>query len=103
MAVASRYKRRALEAMLFPSSAEGSGKKLAEVDFACVHREMKRKGVTLMLLWQEYKLAHPDDGYQYSQFCHSYRKYEGTLDVVMRQDHRAGEKMFADFSATAFR
>jgi transposase len=88
----------ALEAMLYPSTEGGGGKKLCEIDFAYVRREMKRKGVTLMLLWQEYKLSHPDDGYQYSQFCHGYRKYEGTLDVVMRQDHRAGEKMFADFS-----
>jgi transposase len=54
--------------------------------------------VTLQLLWQEYKQAHPDDGYQYTQFCEYYRRFRRQLDVVLRQDHRAGEKMFVDFS-----
>ena len=50
-----------------------------------------------MLLWHEYKAQHPQ-GYQYSQFCHLYRQWRNKLDPVMRQDHRAGEKLFVDYS-----
>jgi len=53
--------------------------------------------VTLFLLWQEYREAHPD-GYQYSWFCEHYRAWQGKLDVVMGQDHRAGEKLFVDYA-----
>jgi transposase len=65
-------------------------------DWNYVHRELRRPGVTLMLLWLEYKEAFPD-GYQYSQFCEHYRRWQRHLDVVMRQEHRAGEKLFVDF------
>ncbi len=54
-----------------------------------VHKELRRKGVTLTLLWHEYKAAHPE-GFQYSWFCDQYRAWTGKLDVVMRQEHRAG-------------
>ena len=67
-------------------------------DWSAVHRELRRKGVTLFLLWQEYKAAHPDDGYQYSQFCQRYRQWAGTLDVCMRQEHKAGERLFVDWA-----
>jgi transposase len=67
-------------------------------DFEAIYRELKRKGVTLQLLWQEYKQQHPDDGYQYSQFCERYRRWRAQLDVVMRQEHRAGEKLFVDYA-----
>jgi transposase len=53
--------------------------------------------VTLFLLWQEYKAAHPE-GFQYSWFCGQYRAWEEKLDVVMRQPHRAGEKLFVDYA-----
>ncbi len=66
-------------------------------DWGAVHRELKRKGVTLQLLWDEYKAAHPK-GYQYSTFCLHYRRWRDRLDVVMRQDHRAGEKLFVDYA-----
>lgn len=62
-----------------------------------VHRELRRPGVTLMLLWMEYKEAHPEQGYAYSQFCVHYRAWQRHLDLVMRQEHRAGEKLFVDF------
>jgi len=55
------------------------------------------KSVTLFLLWQEYRETHPE-GYQYSWFCEHYRAWRGKLDVVMRQDHRAGEKLFVDYA-----
>ena len=87
----------ALEALLYPAPMH-SGEVRSEPDWNAVHQELRRKHVTRMLLWQEYKVAHPDDGYQYSQFCDRYRLFRQQLDVVMRQDHRAGEKTFVDFS-----
>lgn len=66
-------------------------------DWATVHQELKRKGVTLFLLWQEYKACHPD-GVQYSWFCEAYNKWSLKLDVVMRQRHRAGDKLFIDYA-----
>jgi transposase len=57
-----------------------------------------RRGVTLELLWQEYREQYPDNGYGYSRFCDLYRRWRGQLDVVMRQEHRAGEKLFVDFA-----
>lgn len=62
-----------------------------------IHRELRRKGVTLQLLWQEYKENCPD-GYQYTQFCEHYRRWAESVEVSMRQIHRAGEKMFIDFA-----
>ena len=62
-----------------------------------MHRELKRKGVTLQLLWDEYKAAHPT-GYQYTMFRQRYRRWLGRLDMVMRQDHRAEEKLFVDYA-----
>lgn len=87
----------ALEAKLFPPAVTVPAGERAEPDWAAVHRELKRKGVTLTLLWDEYKAANPD-GYQYSWFCEHYRAWLGKIDVVMRQDHRAGEKLFVDYA-----
>ncbi len=75
----------------------------APVDLAWVHREMRRTGVTLQLLWTEYAEAATERDpavrpYQYSQFCEAYAQYRRTLSPVMRQVHRAGEKAFIDFS-----
>lgn len=86
----------ALEALLFPAVAALSRPRVLP-DFAAVHRELARKGVTLALLWEEYKSAHPD-GLQYSQFCERYRGYARRLDLTMRQVHRAGEKCFIDYA-----
>ncbi len=66
-------------------------------EWAEVHQELKRKGMTLFLLWHEYKTAQPT-GYGYSSFCALYRQWARKLDVVMRQDHRAGEKLFVDYA-----
>jgi transposase len=69
-----------------------------EPDWAKVFEELRRhKHVTLRLLWTEYRAAHPD-GYGYSYFCQHYRAWEGRIDVVMRQHHRAGEKLFVDWA-----
>ena len=65
-------------------------------DCAAIHKELKsRKNVTLQLLWEEYKEAYPL-GYNYSWYCDQYREWRHRLDVVPRQEHRAGEKMFVD-------
>ena len=63
---------RQLEAALFPRLPKGQCNGLSVPDWPTIHREYKLKGVTLLLLWEEYKAAHPD-GIQYSQFCDRYR------------------------------
>ena len=88
---------RALEGRLFPSAAVSARDERPIPDWARVHAERRRKGVTLALLWHEYKAVHPE-GLQYSQFCERYRTWRGRLDVVMRQTHRAGEKLFVDYA-----
>lgn len=66
-------------------------------DFAALKNELKRKGVTLQLLWEEYRAANPD-GYSRTRFYERYRIYAQTLEPVMRFDHKAGDKLFVDFS-----
>ena len=60
-------------------------------------KEMKKKYVTLQLLWYEYKQGNPG-GYQYSYFCELYQKWRKQLDVSLRQEHLAGEKAFIDYA-----
>ena len=86
----------ALEALLFPPPRPASDRR-PQPAWGEVAKELRRKGVTLELLWHEYREVHPD-GYGYSQFCHLFRAWQAKTDVVMRQDHRAGEKAFCDFS-----
>ncbi len=86
----------ALEARLFPSPAPPSTK--ATPDWAWVHGELKRKGVTLQLLWSEYAEAVGARAFRYSWFCDHYREWASRLLPSMRQEHRAGEKVFVDFS-----
>lgn len=86
-----------LEQLLFTSAQFTRSQGRGGIDWQYIHRELRRKSVTLMLLWQEYKAKNPD-GYQYSQFCHLYRQWIGRVDPVMRQVHRAGEKMFVDYA-----
>ncbi len=66
-------------------------------DWAEVKRELRGKHVTLRLLWEEYKTAFPD-GYQYSWYCERFREWRKKIDVVMRQEHKAGEKLFLDWA-----
>ena len=66
-------------------------------DYTWVHSELKKAGVTLELLWSEYKKDH-SDGYGYTSFCNYYRNWKKKLSVTMRQSHRAGEKGFVDYS-----
>jgi transposase len=85
----------ALEARLF-APAE-TGREQVPPDLVRIHQELKRPGVTLHLLWEEYREVHAD-GYGYSQYCEIYRRWAGKLKPSMRQHHRAGEKTFIDFS-----
>ena len=68
-------------------------------DFARLHQELRRKGMTLMLLWQEHVSQHPGETtHSYSQFCENYRRFAKSLKRSMRQIHRAGEKLFIDYA-----
>ena len=66
-------------------------------DFVAIHAQLKEKGVTRLLLWEEYRAAQPD-GYSYTQFCFHYQQWQARLKLVMRQTHRAGEKLFVDYA-----
>lgn len=66
-------------------------------DYETIDKELRRKHVTLLLLWSEYKQENPD-GYQYEMFCLLYHKWKKKLDICMRQIHKAGEKLFIDYS-----
>ena len=85
----------ALEELLYPPSR--LGKQRPEPDWSYVHRELRRQGVTLRLLWVDYKADHPD-GLGYSQFCARYEEIVHTKEVSMRQSHPAGERMFVDYA-----
>jgi transposase len=88
----------ALEAALYASRRSKRGhRRIAEPDWVSVHRELKRKHVTLLILWDEYVATNPD-GYSYSRFCELYRAFEKTLSVTMRQTHAAGERLFVDYA-----
>ena len=70
-----------------------------EPDYAQLHKELRRKGMTLMLLWQEHSERHPNEAiHSYSQFCENYRRFAKKLKRSMRQIHRAGEKLFIDYA-----
>jgi len=86
-----------LERLLFPSVTKVMRRDQPLPVWPEVHAELKRKGVTLALLWQEYKERNPD-GYQYSWFCQHYEQWHETIDLVMRHNYRAGEKMFVDYA-----
>ena len=86
----------ALEARLF-RAPDAPAPAHATPDFAHIHQELKRKGVTLTLLWEEYSAAHPGCAYRYSQFCFHYGQFRDSLKRSMRQVHRAGEKLFLDY------
>ncbi len=89
---------RVLEAMLYAGTGGKQGfRRKTEPEWTHVHRELRRPGVTLMLLWEEYRAAEPD-GYGYSRWCELYRAWEGRLSPTMRQSHPAGERLFVDYA-----
>ena len=88
-----------LTARLFPR-AHAAGR-FVEPDWATIHRELDRKGVTLVLLWQEYQAAHAEQRtWGYTQFCAHYKTFVGQLKRSMRQHRLAGEKLFIDFAGS---
>ncbi|MEO6236028.1 MAG: IS21 family transposase, partial [Vicinamibacterales bacterium] len=87
----------ALERRLFARPADVAGRDRTVPAWPALHQELKRPGVTLQLLWTEYRAAHPT-GYAYSHFCERYRQWARVLKPSMRHVHRAGEKLFVDFS-----
>lgn len=87
-----------LYALLFPEKSQAAapaGRPLP--DWETVRKELKKRNVTLRLVWVEYRDDHPE-GYGYSQFCELYRQYVQKLDPPMRQNHKAGEKLFVDYA-----
>src|SRR5258708_2754990 len=89
----------ALERRLYPVPTTTAKDWRSLPDWPAIHRELRRKGVTLQLVWEEYRAAHPD-GYGRSWFCELYRAWEGRLSPTMRQAHVAGEKLFVDYAGT---
>jgi transposase len=87
----------ALEHRLFPSTIPLEVERRNMPSYEYLQKELTRKHVTLQLLWHEYKEKNPE-GYEYSQFCLRYRSWQKTLDVSLRQDYKAGEKLFVDFA-----
>lgn len=67
-------------------------------DYLLIHQELKHKGVTLQLLWQQYRAEQGVSSYGYSQFCNLYRSWRKTIKRSMRQVHVAGEKLFVDYA-----
>jgi len=87
----------ALDRRLFPPSVVVSTDRRPLPDWPALHQESRKPGVTLSLLWVEYRAAYPE-GYGYSRFCDLYRAWKGRLSPTMRQVHVAGEKMFVDYA-----
>ena len=87
-----------LEQRLFAHAGVRRGfRRRREPDWASLACELKRPGVNLMVLWEEYRAGHPE-GYGYSRFCDLFREFERRLSPTMRQDHPAGDKVFVDYS-----
>lgn len=86
------------EARLFTAAGKKQGhRRRTEPDWAAVHRELKRKHVTLRIPWDEYIEQNPD-GYRYSRFCERYRARASRVPVTMRQSHAGGDKLFVDYA-----
>ncbi len=86
-----------LERRLFPPADTASPAARTEPDWSHIHAELKRRGVTLALLWQEYRAEHAQ-GYAYSWFCERYSDWRKRISATMRQTHVAGEKLFVDWA-----
>ena len=86
-----------LERRLFPPADTASCAARTEPDWSHIHAELKRRGVTLALLWQEYRAEHAQ-GYAYSWFCERYSDWRKRISPTMRQTHLAGEKLFVDWA-----
>jgi len=88
----------ALERKLFAPAGYNPPRSKPLPDWGHVHAELRRRGVTLALLWEEYRGHHPDDSYGYSRFCDLYVEWRHGITATMRQTHPAGEKLFVNFA-----
>jgi transposase len=86
-----------LERRLFPAPAVVAPGERPVPEWSEVQAELRRPGVTLRLVWEEYRALHPQ-GYGYSRFCELYQAWRGRVDLVMRQEHKAGEALFVDYA-----
>ena len=99
-AVAQTLTDEELEARLYRPAVPRASRQL-EPDYAWIHQELKRPGVTLQLLWEEYQRGHANAGepaYKYTSFCVKYRAWAASLKRSMRQTHIAGERLFVDYA-----
>lgn len=86
----------ALEKLIFPSKGSSASERVMP-DLLHFDTEMRKPGVTRQLLWMEYKAQAGELAMGYSHFCRCYREWKKTRRLSMRQEHRAGEKLFIDF------
>ena len=86
-----------LAALFYPSADPTPSSRHHLPDWARIHQELKRKGMTLQLLWEEYTAQYPNRCYSYSQYCERYRQWQKQQKRSMRQNHKAGEKCFVDY------
>lgn len=84
--------------LIFPVQHLSPKRQCTIPDFEYIHKELKRKGVTLQLLWEEYYETHQERSYSRTQFCALYREWRKKLNVSMRQHHKAGDKLFVDYA-----
>src|SRR5580698_2187078 len=88
---------KSLRELLRPYNESTKQSLFVEPDYPSIHQELKQKGVTLLLLWQEYEETYKKKAYRYARFCAKYKDWLGRQKPVMRQIHRAGEKLFIDY------
>ena len=87
-----------LAALLYPAGDEPPETSAVVPDWDEVARELRRKGVTKRLLWQEYRAEREGQAYSYSRYCELYAAWKGGIEPVMRFEHPAGERCFVDYS-----
>lgn len=86
-----------LARLFYPGADTSVSSRYQAPDWPTVHQELKRKGVTKLLLWEEYTEQYPNRCYSYSQFCERYRRWQRAQKRSMRQQHKAGDKCFVDY------
>lgn len=86
-----------LQGRLQPGRKYQASPEMAEPDFIAIEQELKQKGMTRQLLWEEYVQAHPDNHYSYSRFTVLFKRWRHHQQLSMRQHHRVGEKLFVDY------
>lgn len=87
-----------LASLFYPQADVRVSKKYEPLDYSNIYRELKSKGMTLQLLWEEYCCRFPNRSYSYSQYCERYRSWLAKQKRSMRQTHKAGEKLFVDYA-----